>query len=105
QFQAYVNGPLPQIIYFNGRRVAMGEDLEPIVLFDEAKPGDKILVAVKMLRTVDQKHFAGGILKIDFTSARPDPSDLAQELESVAVLTQAQWASTPALKQQFDTAV
>ncbi len=105
QFQAYVNGPLPQIIYFNGRRVAMGEDLEPIVLFDEAKPGDKILVAVKMLRTVDQKHFAGAILKIDFTSARPDPSDLAQELESVAVLTRAQWASTPALKQQFDTAV
>ncbi len=104
QFQAYANGPMPQIIYFNGRRVAMGEDLEPIVLFDQAKPGDKILVAVKMLHTVDQKSFAGAILKIDFTRARPDPSDLVQELESVAVLTRAQWASTPSIKQRFDAA-
>ena len=56
---AYANGPMPEIIYFNGRRVAMGEDLEPIVLFDQAKPGDKVLVAVKLLHTVDQKHFAG----------------------------------------------
>ena len=105
QFQAYANGPMPQIIYFNGRRVAMGEDLEPIVLFDEAKPGEKILVAVKMLHTVDEKHFAGAILKIDFSSARPDPSDLVQEFESVAVLTRAQWAGTPTIKQEFDAAV
>ena len=27
------NGPVNQIVYFNGRRVAMGTDLEPIVLF------------------------------------------------------------------------
>src|SRR3954466_10641058 len=34
QFHAEANGPMPQIIYFNGRRAAMGDDLEPIVLFD-----------------------------------------------------------------------
>ena len=34
-----MNGPLPQIVYFNGRRVAMGDDLEPIVLFDRAPAG------------------------------------------------------------------
>src|SRR5579871_5699404 len=28
-FFAYANGPMPEIIYFNGRRVAMGDDLEP----------------------------------------------------------------------------
>jgi len=38
QFHANANGPMPQILYFNGRRVAMGDDLEPIVLFDQAKP-------------------------------------------------------------------
>ena len=43
QFHANANGPMPQIIYFNGRRVALGDDLEPIVLFDPAKPGDKVL--------------------------------------------------------------
>jgi alpha-mannosidase len=104
QFQAYANGPMPQIIYFNGRRVAMGDDLEPIVLFDYAKPGDKTLVAVKLLHTVDQKTFAGANLKIDFSEARPNPSDLLQELESVALLTRGQWASSPSVKQQFDAA-
>jgi alpha-mannosidase len=104
QFQAYANGPMPQIIYFNGRRVAMGEDLEPIVLFDGAKPGDKILVAVKILHTVDQKFFAGASLSIDFSAARPNPCDLLQEIESVAILTRAQWASTPSMEQQFDAA-
>ena len=34
---------MPQILYFNGRRVAMGDDLEPIVLFDDAQPGDKVV--------------------------------------------------------------
>src|SRR5260370_36508132 len=56
-FGAGANGPIPEIVYFNGRRVALGDDLEPIVLFDKAKPGDKVLVAVKLLPTVDNKVF------------------------------------------------
>jgi alpha-mannosidase len=82
QFRAEANGPIPQIIYFNGRRVALGDDLEPIVLFDPAKPGDKILVAVKLLHTVDEKTFAGVNLKIEpdpnatASSARPNPEDI-----------------------------
>lgn len=47
-FEAHANGPVSEIIYFDGRRVAMGDDLEPIVLFDSAKPGDTVLVAVKL---------------------------------------------------------
>ncbi len=67
-FAASANGPMPEIIYFNGRRVALGDDLEPIVLFDKAKPGDKVLVAVKLLHTVDKKTFlAAPGLKIDFS--------------------------------------
>ena len=56
QFHAEANGPMPEILYFNGRRVAMGDDLEPVVLFDEAKPGDKVTVAVKLLHTVDKRN-------------------------------------------------
>jgi alpha-mannosidase len=103
-FAASANGPMPQIIYFNGRRVAMGDDLEPIVLFDEAKPGEKILVAVKLLHTVDQKSFRGANLRIDFSPTRPSPSDLLKELESVAMETRGQWKSSPSLKQQFAAA-
>jgi alpha-mannosidase len=82
QFRAEANGPMPEIIYFNGRRVALGDDLEPIVLFDPAKPGDKILVAVKLAHTVDEKTFAGVNLKIEpnpsatGASARPNPDDI-----------------------------
>ncbi len=86
RFSAGANGPVPQIIYFNGRRVALGDDLEPIVLFDHAKPGDKILVAVKMLHTVDQKHFHNAEFKIDFAENRPNPDDLRKEFLSAVLL-------------------
>src|ERR1700739_1113108 len=85
-FRIDANGPVVQIIYFNGRRVAMGDDLEPIVLFDNAKPGDKILVAVKLLPTVDEKRFAGVETRIEFASARPNPDDLRKEILSSTAL-------------------
>jgi alpha-mannosidase len=86
QFHADANGPMPEILYFNGRRVAMGDDLEPIVLFDDAKPGDKVVVAVKLLHTVDKKGFHGATLRIDFPEGRPSPEDLRTEFLSAALL-------------------
>jgi alpha-mannosidase len=86
QFHAGANGPMPQIIYFNGRRVAMGEDLEPIVLFEPAKPGEKVLVAVKLLNTVDKKSFHSATARIDFVESRPDPETLIAEVRSAALL-------------------
>ncbi len=75
---------MPEILYFNGRRVAMGDDLEPIVLFDDARPGDKVVVAVKLLETVDTKEFHGATLRIEFAENRPNPDDLRQEFLSAA---------------------
>jgi alpha-mannosidase len=89
QFHADANGPMPEILYFNGRRVAMGDDLEPVVLFDSAKPGDKVTVAVKLLHTVDTKTFRGATLKIDFPEGRPSPEDLREEFLSAALLVPA----------------
>ena len=85
-FKAGANGPTTQIVYFNGRRVAMGEELEPIILFDKAKPGDKVLVAIKLPHTVDLKTFAGVDMKIDFAPARPSPEDLRVQFLSAAAL-------------------
>jgi alpha-mannosidase len=87
QFSVYANGSVPEIIYFNGRRVAMGEDLEPIILLDPAQPGDKVLVAVKLLQTIDEKHFDEAIVRVEFTNSRPSPLDLLQEIESAAALS------------------
>jgi alpha-mannosidase len=86
QFHATANGPMPEILYFNGRRVALGDDLEPVVLFDDAKPGDKITVAIKLLHTVDKKTFEGANLRIEFPESRPNPEDLRLEFLSAALL-------------------
>ena len=56
------------------------------MLFDKAKPGEKILVAVKLLHTVDNKTFVGTELKIDFAENRPNPEDLRLEILSAALL-------------------
>jgi alpha-mannosidase len=86
QFHVDANGAIPEILYFNGRRVALGEDLEPEVLFDDAKPGDKVVVAVKLLQSADEKTFRGVTLRVDFPESRPNPQDLAQEFLSAALL-------------------
>jgi alpha-mannosidase len=86
EFHADANGPLPEIIYLNGRRVALGEALEPIVLFENAQPGAKAVVAVELLHTVDSKHFRGATMHIDYAPSRPNPVDLAEEFLSAAEL-------------------
>jgi alpha-mannosidase len=80
------NGPVPQIVYFNGSRVAMGTDLEDLVLFDHALPGSKMLVAVKMLPTEDVKTFMGVELRVEFAPDRPNPEDWRKEVLSAAQL-------------------
>jgi len=86
QFRADANGPVPEILYFDGRRVAAGEDLEPIVLLDNVRTGDKVAVAVKLPQTVDAKTFRGASLHIEFPQGRPNPEDLALEFLSAAEL-------------------
>jgi len=104
QFQDDANGPITQIIYFNGRRVAMGDDLEPIVLFDNAKPGDRILVAVKLLKTVDQKHFRSADLRIDFSAGRPNPAYLFDEMGTISILSPATGAKAAELRSELERA-
>ncbi len=86
QFHADANGPMPEIIYFDGRRVALGDDLEEIPLFQHVKPGDKVLVAVKLLPTVDDKRFRGVTMSVNFSPSRPSPQDLERQLISAAYL-------------------
>ena len=105
QFHAWANGPMPEILYFNGRRVALGDDLEPVVLFDNAKPGETVTVAIKLLHTVDEKHFTGATLKIDFAENRPSPEDLRQEFLSAALLVPALSHNDPARLATLENAI
>lgn len=107
QFQASANGPVPEIIYFNGRRVALGDDLEPIILFEPAKPGDKILVAVKLLHTVDDKNFGKVTLRIEPSSSgqRPDPDDVRVQCIAAANLLPELKTPRPDLLPKVEAAV
>ncbi len=105
QFHAQANGPMPEILYFNGRRVAMGDDLEPVPLFEFAKPGDKVTVAVKLLHTLDKKEFRGATVKIDFAEGRPSPEDLREEFLSAALLVPALAPNDPAQMATLNDAI
>lgn len=105
QFRDTAHGPITQIIYINGRRVAMGEDLEPIVLFDDAHPGEKAVVAVKMLESVGTKTFRGAAMKIDFATNRPNPDDLQQEFLSAALLLPSLAPNDPAKEKTLEDAI
>ena len=71
---------IPEILYFDGRRVSMGDDLEPVVLFESAKPGDTVTVAMKMLYTAKVKSVFGATLRVETAASRPDPEDLRLEI-------------------------
>jgi alpha-mannosidase len=104
QFVAYGNGPTPEIVYFNGRRVAMGDDLEPIILLDPVKSGDKVLIAVKLLQTVDKKHFDEAIIRVDFATSRPSPLDLLQEIESAMAIAPSLGAKSQSVEEKVERA-
>jgi alpha-mannosidase len=77
---------IPEILYFDGRRVSMGDDLEPVVLFESAKPGDTVTVAMKMLYTAKVKSVFGATLRVEAAASRPDPEDLRLEILTAARL-------------------
>lgn len=105
QFHADANGPMPQILYFNGRRVALGDDLEPVVLFDKAKPGERVVVAIKLLHTVDKKQIQGASLKIEFAEDRPNPEDLRTEFLTAALLVPSLAPNDPAPMQTLNGSI
>jgi alpha-mannosidase len=79
QFRFSGSTLFPAIVYFNERRVAMGEALEPIVLFDNAKPGDRILVAVKLPAAGDTKHFRDTLITVEPPASRANFTELQQQ--------------------------
>src|SRR6185437_8519991 len=87
-FHASIDSHLPmtQIVYVNGRRIAMGDNLEPVELLPHVTAGEKVLVAVKAYPTVHSKRFNGTQITIHFSPQRPNPIDVRDEVLSAAIL-------------------
>lgn len=80
------HGYLYEIIYYNGKKVVEGTHLYKVPLFTNAKPGDKILIAVNMPPTGGAKHFDTARFQVNAAASRPDPSVLLTELASAAAV-------------------
>jgi alpha-mannosidase len=72
-------------VYCNGQRVAQGENMEPIILFRSAKPGDKLLLAIRIEKTTWPKDLRME-LHFDFAPNHPSPEVLYSEFLSAALL-------------------
>ncbi|SNT35673.1 alpha-mannosidase [Granulicella rosea] len=86
QFHSFAHGAMPEILYVNGRRIAMGDNMEPVELVDRIEPGQTITVAVKLLHTADVKHISPASYMLRFDPARPSPVDVGDEIRSAAAL-------------------
>ena len=86
QFRIGSSEDVPEIIYLDGRRVALGSDLEPIVLTESARPGEKFVVAVKLLATANPKRFQQALVRAEYAEGRPNPGDLRTEALSAEAL-------------------
>jgi alpha-mannosidase len=104
-FPVQSSDDLQEIVYFDGRRVAMGRGLEPIVLFENAHPGDKVVVAVKVLPTAQVKRFRNSNERILFSSSRPNPQEIHDEAISAADLLPAIESDPAASLQKVETAI
>jgi alpha-mannosidase len=106
-FQSRTTGrdTVTEIVYLDGRRVALGESLEKIELFDHAKPGDRMLIAVKLLATPGSKQVQGASETIDFAADRPDPQDLHDEFVSAAFLVPSFSKDIPADESTLEKAI
>jgi alpha-mannosidase len=79
-------GAVPEILYLDGRRIALGTDLEPEVLSDSLEPGQKYFLALKLLSTIENKTIQHPELTLRFSPDRPDPEQFRSECLSAAVL-------------------
>src|SRR3954464_15661938 len=91
------------IVYVNGLRIAMGESLEPTEVAKRVKPGDKILLAIKVL-AVSGEHHLRARLNIVPSQDRPSPLVLADELRSADALIVTLSDDPAQRKQQLEAA-
>jgi alpha-mannosidase len=92
-------------VYCNGERVARGEDMEPIVLFSSAKPGDKLLLAIRIEKAEKPRNLRPMELHIDFAPNRPNPEVLYREFLSAALLVPSLAPGNEAAKEALERSI
>jgi alpha-mannosidase len=92
-------------VYANGRHIAHGEDMEPLVLLESAKAGDKLLLAIHMEKTQQPKQLRRMSLHYDFPTNRPNPAVLREEMLAAAILAPSLAPGSVQVKDALDKAI
>ena len=101
------NGPDQIAVFSNGSLVFRGNEdmLQPILLTENAQPGQKLLIAVRMEATEAESTFYRAALTIEPAASRPDPALLRMEILSARPLIAAYRDGTFQREQQLDDAI
>lgn len=71
-------------LYVNGQPMPQVDPSEPSIF--RQKPGDKVLVAIKIGKTANTKNFPNAHMYIEFSGKRPNPEDMYVQFVSAALL-------------------
>src|SRR5580704_7329800 len=100
-------GPVMIAVFSNGARVSRGDDdmQQPIPLTENAQPGQKFLIAVRIDAPEVETEFHHARLTIDPASGRPDPAMLRMEILAARPMIAAYEDGRAQREQQVNAAV
>src|SRR5580700_11104047 len=101
------NGPDEISVFVNGELVFRGNEdtLQPMLLMENVRPGQKLLIAVRMEATEVESNFQRAQLMIEPPASRPDPSRLRMEILAARPLIAAYPDGMSEREQQLDAAI
>jgi alpha-mannosidase len=101
------NGPDEISVFVNGALVFRGNEdtLQPMLLMENVRPGQKLLIAVRMEATEVESNFQRAQLMIEPPASRPDPSRLRMEILAARPLIAAYPDGMSEREQQLDAAI
>ncbi|HLW87670.1 MAG TPA: glycoside hydrolase family 38 C-terminal domain-containing protein [Terriglobales bacterium] len=101
------NGSDEIAVFSNGSLVSRGNEdtLQPVPLTENAQPGQKLLIVVRMEATEVESNFYKAALIIEPPASRPDPALLRMEILSTGPLIAAYQDGKVQREQQLDSAI
>jgi alpha-mannosidase len=101
------NGPDEISVFVNGALVFRGNEdtLQPMLLMENVRPGQDLLIAVRMEATEVESNFYRAALTIEPPASRPDPSRLRMEILSARPLIAAYEEGKYQRELQLDAAI
>ncbi len=98
------NDTVSKTVFLNGEQRAQGEEFEAIVLSENARPGEKFLIAVKAQAAAGRLRFNEGRVQLVGVEGRPDVRSFLEECRTAELLNPTGGASQKERAQLLEAA-